>query len=348
MSTTRETTRTTTRNGPAQGSALSRDARPRADLRRYQRMADSNRGTGGLKTADFLGFLGMGIGFAEVLAPRTVARFVGVKNPTGLHTTTIRALGAREIASGLAILTSNKPAGPMWSRVVGDGIDLALLAKVASNPKNDRGCALFAMAGVAAVTAVDVLCARQLSSQPRSDAGGAHDRGLIRVRRAITIGKPVKEVFAYWRDLANLPRFMRHLESVTVTGEKTSHWIARGPAGKTVEWDAEIIDERQDERISWRSLIESDVYSVGTVEFHAAPGGRGTEVRVELFYHPPFGKLGSKIAMLFREEPRQQIADDLRCLKQVLEVGEVVLSDASAGHGPHPARPREDRPAPRS
>jgi uncharacterized membrane protein len=110
-----------------------------------------------------------------------------------------------------------------------------------------------------------------------------------------------------------------------------------------VEWDAETIEDRPNELIAWRSLPGSDVRNAGTVRFQPAPGGRGTEVRVMLEYHPPLGKLGSKVAMLFREEPGQQVYDDLRHFKQVMETGEIVLSDATKQRGPHPARP-DDQP----
>jgi uncharacterized membrane protein len=111
------------------------------------------------------------------------------------------------------------------------------------------------------------------------------------------------------------------------------------PLGTSVEWEAETTEDRPGELISWRSLPGSQVRNAGTVRFQSAPGGRGTEVRVDLEYDPPFGKLGSKVAMLFREEPGQQVHDDLRHFKQVMELGEIVFSDASAHKGMHPAQP---------
>jgi uncharacterized membrane protein len=136
---------------------------------------------------------------------------------------------------------------------------------------------------------------------------------------------------------------MRHLERVTVTDARRSHWVAKAPAGKTVEWDAEITEDRPNEVIAWRSVEGSEVSNAGRVTFDPAPGGRGTEVRVQLEYEPPLGKLGSKLAMLWREEPGQQVYDDLRHFKQVMETGEIVLSDATKQRGPHPAVP-DDRP----
>jgi uncharacterized membrane protein len=110
-----------------------------------------------------------------------------------------------------------------------------------------------------------------------------------------------------------------------------------------VEWDATTTEDVPNERISWRSDEGAAVYNAGTVRFQPAPGGRGTEVRVEFEYDPPFGKLGSKVAMLFREEPGQQVQDDLRHFKQVMEIGEIVLSDATKQRGMHPAQP-DDKP----
>jgi uncharacterized membrane protein len=146
---------------------------------------------------------------------------------------------------------------------------------------------------------------------------------------AITINKPVDEVYGYWHDFERLPTFMWHLQSVSSSGGGRSHWVAKGPAGTTVEWDAETTEDVPNERISWQSLEGADVANTGTVVFSPAPGGRGTEVRVQLHYNPPGGVIGATIAKLFGEEPQQQLKDDLRRFKQVMETGEVVLSDGS-------------------
>ena len=146
---------------------------------------------------------------------------------------------------------------------------------------------------------------------------------------AITINRPVEDVYGYWRDFERLPTFMWHLRSVKDSGGGRSHWVASGPGGTTVEWDAETVEDVPNQRISWRSLEGADVANTGTVEFTAAPGGRGTEVRVEVHYNPPGGPVGAAVAKLFGEEPEQQLKDDLRRFKQVLETGEVVVSNGS-------------------
>jgi uncharacterized membrane protein len=146
------------------------------------------------------------------------------------------------------------------------------------------------------------------------------DRGL-KVEQSVTINKSPAELYRFWRNFENLPRFMNHLEAVHVTGAGRSHWVAKAPAGTTVEWDAEIYNEKENELIAWRSLPGSDVNSAGSVRFQAAPGGQGTEVKVVLKYDPPGGMVGATIAKLFGEEPSQQIADDLQRFKQVMETG---------------------------
>jgi uncharacterized membrane protein len=148
-------------------------------------------------------------------------------------------------------------------------------------------------------------------------------------RTAVTIRRPPDEVYAYWRDFTNLPNFMFHLEDVEVTGPTTSRWVARAPLGTSVQWEAEIVEDREGEVIAWRSTAEATVPNSGSVRFARAPGDQGTEVAVEIRYDPPGGKVGELIAKLFGEEPRQQVRDDLRRFKQVMETGEVVLSDGT-------------------
>ncbi|HYD52009.1 MAG TPA: SRPBCC family protein [Gemmatimonadaceae bacterium] len=325
------------------GTALGRDARPATSrVAPYQRFANEDRGTGSESLADFLGLFSVGLGLAQVTMPGVIARVCGIDAEDERNRTVMRMMGAREISHGLAILTNQQPKKALWSRVMGDMLDLALLGKALANPDNARGRTLFATANVLAVTALDVIAARGLSSQPQTATRAGMDQGIIHTRRAITVGRPVAEVYAFWRDFTNLPRFMRHLESVTVLDESRSRWVAKAPGGTTVEWEAETTMAVENELIAWRALDGSTVWNAGTVRFRPAPGGRGTEIRVDLDYDPPFGKLGSKAAMLFREEPGQQVQDDLRHLKQVMELGEIVLSDATKQRGAHPAKPNDE------
>lgn len=167
--------------------------------------------------------------------------------------------------------------------------------------------------------------------RPSLKRGSVH-RGIL-IKRSITVSRPVDNVFAFWRHLENLPRFMLHLQSVTSSGPNRSHWVVRGPMGSTVEWDAEIINEKPNELIAWRSVEGSEVDHAGTVRFNRAPGDRGTEVHVELNYEPPGGRFRRAIAWLFGEEPRIQMEDDLMRFKQLMETGEIASVDGQPrGH----------------
>ena len=321
------------------GTALSRDTRPEAGTTGpYQRIADEDRGTGGESLANFLGWFSIALGLTQVAAPGGIARLVGIDDDER-NRALMRTMGLRELTSGLGILSKQQPAGWVWARVAGDALDLALLGRAMSDDENSRGRTVAATLAVLGVTVLDIMCAKQLSMQPDTEANQGSEDGIIRTKRSVTIGRPVEEVYAFWRNFENLPQFMRHLESVRVTGPRTSHWKAKAPAGATVEWDAELVDDRENELISWRSVEGSDIYNAGSVRFSKAPKDLGTEVRVEMEYDPPFGKLGSKVAMLWREEPGQQVQDDLRHFKQVMEIGEIVVSDATVKRGPHPGQP---------
>lgn len=154
----------------------------------------------------------------------------------------------------------------------------------------------------------------------------------VKVEKSVVVNKPVQEVFQFWRNFENLPRFMDHLESVTVIDETRSHWVAKAPAGTRVEWDAVIHNEIEGQLIAWRSLPGADINNAGSVHFSPVAGDVGlTEVRVVLSYEPPAGKVGAAVAKLLGEEPSRQVADDLRRFKQVMEASEVT------GNSKHPA-----------
>jgi uncharacterized membrane protein len=154
----------------------------------------------------------------------------------------------------------------------------------------------------------------------------------VRVERAVTVARPREEVYQFWRNLENLPRFMNHVQSVRVIDDQRSHWVAKAPGGRTVEWDAEIINEIPNELIGWRSLEGSQVQNAGSVHFKDAADGRGVEVRVLLQYNPPAGLVGATLAKLWGEEPGQQIQEDLRRFKTILEAGEVPSTEGQP-HG---------------
>jgi uncharacterized membrane protein len=161
-----------------------------------------------------------------------------------------------------------------------------------------------------------------LGSDTRRQLGGSAG---IHVEEWITIDRPVDQVYRFWRNFENLPKFMEHLDSVATREAGVSHWVARGPAGMKVEWDARVINEIDNKLIAWQSLEGSMVSTAGSVNFRETT--RGTEVRVHLQYNPPAGKLGAAVARLFGEEPRVQIREDLERFKQLMETGKSLKID---------------------
>jgi uncharacterized membrane protein len=284
----------------------------------------ANNGSGGFlskideeKLAIGLGWFSIGLGLAELTAPRKTARLMGVKEKTGL----MRTLGLRELASGIGILTRKQPKGWLWARVVGDAIDLAILGTSIVTNDGKRGRATFATAAVAGVTALDVLCSQKVSKRRYVNISAVH------VRKSLTVNKSPQELYKFWRNFEAFPSFMNHLKSVKILDERRSHWVAKAPAGSSVEWDAEIIYDKPNELIAWRSLPGADVENSGSVRFERSAGNRGTIVRVEVEYNPPAGVLGSVVAKLFGEAPEKQITVDLMRFKQLIETGEVARTE---------------------
>ena len=145
----------------------------------------------------------------------------------------------------------------------------------------------------------------------------------VRVDEQVTIKRPIEELYRFWRNLENLPKFMQHLESVERLTDTLSRWRAKGPAGTTVEWTAEIINEVPNQVIGWRSIEGSDVVHAGSVNFDQVGSGP-TRVRVRLQYSPPGGKAGAAVAKLFGRDAATEIREDLQRFKQLIETGEKV------------------------
>lgn len=307
-------------------------------MRVQQRTADGALAKG-------LGWFSIGLGLTELAAPASVAHAIGVRDDTEARNL-LRTYGLREIANGAAILGSGADDPEwLWTRVAGDVLDLATMgAALRRNGETDGRKLAVGIASVAGVLVADVMAARRLgrgNGRANVTAMPPRQRTSIRVSKTFTINASPDEVYSFWRQLDNLPRFMRHLESVEPLGGRITHWVARGPAGLRVQWDAEMIEDTP-QRISWRSLERADVPNSGTVEFRPAPGDRGTELRVRLQYDPPGGKAAKWFAKLFGEEPGQQLYDDLHRVKSLIETGEVARTRGSA-HMFQPAQPHSGR-----
>ncbi|PYP78288.1 MAG: hypothetical protein DMD35_11810 [Gemmatimonadetes bacterium] len=186
-------------------------------------------------------------------------------------------------------------------------------------------CVVYRALGVS-TGAADTVLRATARDDVTSRAATVNARRAVKVERSVTIERPREELFAFWRDFENLPRFMEHLVSVRVESPTRTRWKARAPAGRTVEWDAEIVNEVPNEIIAWKSVGEPDVANAGSVHFSDAPGDRGTIVRVILDYEPPAGRVGAMLSHFFSEEPEHQIREDLRKFKQLMETGEITTS----------------------
>ncbi|MCZ7437308.1 SRPBCC family protein [Micromonospora sp. WMMC241] len=270
---------------------------------------------------------------AQLAAPDKVRRISGVDDsPTSR--VVVPLVGARELVHAAGLLTSRRKGVWAWTRVVGDAMDLTSLGMALAHRGGRRRRRLVGVTGaILGITVLDVLTAVQ-ATRAKETASGSAVRGVRRggpmeLTATTTVRKPPSEVYEFWRELGNLPTFMAHLEEVRVTGGRTSHWSASAPFGRNVEWDAEITDEAPGEKIAWRSTGSADVPNAGTVRFVPAPDGVSTQVRVVLSYDIPGGAVGKAVAKYFGEEPHQQLDDDLRRFKQVLETGEVVRSDGA-------------------
>jgi uncharacterized membrane protein len=204
-----------------------------------------------------------------------------------------------------------------WASLIGGGA----MVLAGLSQRSLRG-ALMALAGGGLIYQG---ATKQSTIQQAQEAIGINQ--AIKVEKTVTINKPADELYRFWHNFENLPNFMKHLKSVTVHDEKRSHWIANAPLGNSVEWDADILEDRENEFISWASAEGADVENSGFVRFKKAPGDRGTEVKVVIEYNPPGGALTAAFAKLFGEEPEQQIGDDLRRFKMLMEAGEIATTE---------------------
>jgi len=183
--------------------------------------------------------------------------------------------------------------------------------------------------------------ARPGQKNPRAKIA-VHDNRGIKVVRAVTIRKPAAELYAFWRDLANLARIIHHPVTITVGSPEESRWSVNAPVGR-VEWDALIVNDEPGRLIAWRSRDGGDVDNAGSVRFEPAPGDEGTEVTVALQYDPPGGKLGALVAKFTRDSAASQVYDALRRFKALMEAGEIPTIEGQPVGGPQ--RPRENTPA---
>ena len=233
-------------------------------------------------------------------------------------------------------LSTNVGEAERWASAIGGG----LLVLLGLKRKSAAGLAIAAVGGAVAYRGLSGHCEVYhrlgLSTVDADDAGHTPSQKLnkhgVHVEVAYSIQKPRHELYAFWRDFSNLPKFMRHLQSVTVQDGTRSHWVTAAPGGGTVSWDADVINDVPDELIAWHSLAGGDVDNAGSIRFVDGPAGRGTEVKVSMNYVPPGGKVGAAIAKLFGRSGEDEVREDLRRFKQLMETGEVTTIDGQS-HG---------------
>jgi len=254
-----------------------------------------------------LAWFSIGIGVAQILAPRTVSWLTGVSVPPVL----MIACGVRELACGIGILTQDEAAPWIRARIWGDAVDLAALTCGALVPGADRKRIAINIAAVAGLSALDFYCSRELAVRgqrvpPRHET------------LSVEINRPAEELYRFWRSFSNLPRVMSHLISVQELDSRRSHWVAAGPGGTRVEWDSEIIDDIPNQRIAWRSSDGTPLFNAGSVQFAKTAAG-GTRVIVELLYEAPLGTVGTALALLFGIAPAGAVRANLADFRDMME-----------------------------
>jgi uncharacterized membrane protein len=278
------------------------------------------------KLARSLGWFSLALGAPQLARPDLVNRAVGVRDNDETRLWQ-RIVGVRELAASAGILSSRRrPAPWLWARVAGDVKDLALLGAAFTGKPKSTGRLAAATGSVAAVTALDLYTAVR-AGRKRGDS--AEQDQPVQLKAAITVREPLAEVFAAWENFENFPLFMNHLDSVQDAGNRRSRWQAKGPMGKTFEWEAEVITFTPNEVIEWRSVGGSQMTNSGIVRFRPAPANQGTEIHLHMEYDPPAGKLGEMVTTLLGEDPTSKVKDDLRRFKQLMETGEIVRSEAT-------------------
>jgi uncharacterized membrane protein len=283
----------------------------------------------GAKLAKGLGWFSLALGATELAIPRMLSEAIGIEPGAGTSIL-LRAMGAREIAAGLGVLMQPRRPVPLWLRVAGDVVDLGLLGLAMGVKRKSTMRLLAAIGAVGGVMALDVVAARRVQRTFEDN-----NEPMI---FSVTINKSPDEVYAFYRQLSQLPLFMDYLASVEETSQVRSHWVAKLPVGGTIAWDAEITEDTPGRAIAWRTTEKTPFQLEGRVTFERAPGRDSTEVRVTM----KLGFTGTKpSALLAKLFAKPQIKGDLRRLKQVMETGEVLFSDASETVMPRPAQPIE-------
>lgn len=290
-------------------------ARGQANGRLQRHIPDATtRGNHAMITA--LGWLSIGLGLAQLVAPRGLARASGLR---GVSPFWIRAIGLREMACGVTLLRGETRPAWRWSRIAGDAMDLSLLGMAMTSRRHARTRLAATAAVVAGVTAIDYIASAQLAPRKLSELPAPGEAGLA-LQKSVIVNRSADDCYRAWRDLENLPRFMPGLQSVQVIDARRSRW-------HSVEgvWTGELTQERPGQGMRWRAAENHS--ETGALELSPAPDGRGTVVTMQLHMQPPAGKVGAAVASLFSQAPAYQIETTLRRFKQWMETGEISTTE---------------------
>jgi uncharacterized membrane protein len=275
--------------------------------------------TGANRLATFLGWVSVGLGLMGLVFPETVSNALGARR----HPLLTRAFGLRDLVAGAGILSARQPIGWMKARVAGDVVDLAMLLESYGSLESRQIGLKGATVLAAGVTTLDILCIKGLSTRPAAVIEGATRPAIIRAEASMAINKAPEECYRFWRSVENLPRFMKYLESVDVQNERASLWRLRLTSKKVAEWECVITSDTPNEEISWQSVGRTALDTSGMVRFEPRLSGPGAIVRVAMQYTPPAARFPVLADPLIEIVSEQQLKEDLRRLKSLMETGEI-------------------------
>ena len=271
----------------------------------------------GHRSARFLGWFSVGLGLAEIAAPRTLAQILGTRPRPALTRT---AYGLREVAVGVGILASRNPRPWVWARVAGDALDLATLSAIRSGRRGRPYTAALALGSVAAVTALDVRTALALGDGGDADRGGVPD-GAETVRGSVVVDRPPDEVFWAWRDPVTVATMLSPFLEVRAESPELAHLRLKTPLGKGLRWSWDVPDERPGEFMRFRSLPDSTVRNEGTATLRPVGDGGRTRLDVEGWYLAPGGRIGTAVTSGFGTAPEAALGVVLGRFKELVESG---------------------------
>jgi len=268
------------------------------------------------RVARALGWFSVGLGAWQLLYPRGVTRAIGVRADPGL----VRALGAREIASGVAILAQKRPAPlALHARVAGDLVDLGLMGAAWNARRTDRTRLAIGAAAVLGVTALDVVCSQKLRASRAARP--------IELHASVAVQRTPEELYKFWRELSNLPRVLSHVEAIETYEGGRFRVQGKRVAGRELSWDAQIIDDIPNEQFTWSSTTSAPLASRGQVSFRPLGGDRGTSLQLSLRFEPRPGTVASTLLHMLGDAPEQLLKAELRRFKQWIETGELATTE---------------------